>query len=664
MKLLILFFLLITFLEAKKDFYYGFINSSGSQISERRKQEIEDGFDIISHARELSRDGRIEEAYDQIDAFKKVNKIKVLESDLIILSSELALKKKTKRLILKSTEELESAINMSKIHENDLARAYMVLVELKLNTNKSEDAMYFANIIINNFDNPLIKAYGKIYQAKIHRYQRDFDRAITILYKMLTETKDIQIATIVADELFDVYILSGKRQEAYDLVSKVLRTNIDYYAEDSFLALEKVDKLTKAEMPEFAVEILEELLKRTNNPGSIEDFKYKLANIYMSMYDRTDKYLEKAKKLYKDIINDYPNGIYFENSKMFLDEIMMRQGLIEPAVLATKYQTSESMEQKILLQELFNYKAKGDYELILKAERVYKKIADSIAKRFGYDSIDAIFDEVNIDLIKSYLKTGKCFLLNDTLQTARDETFELLIKDEKTKYDFFECLIEVPSDKAYLQLKKTFNDNRDPNIYLYLERMALSLRNYEDAENLSAKVAMVDDKEVLSKEFLYRFLILYEKNDNVALDRYFDYAQKHPEYIENNKSNPVIIDFYYNYYLYLVKKDSKDEAYEALNKLYNKQKELSAFVYSPFVELELAKIAQTNNENQKALELLLDALDYARRIKPNDMAQTYYEIIKLYEAFNNPIKRDEFIGRCKELQGTKDSLYKKMCDEM
>lgn len=111
-------------------------------------------------------------------------------------------------------------------------------------------------------------------------------------------------------------------------------------------------------MPEFAVEILKELLKRTDKAAAIEDFKFKLADTYMSMYDRTDKYLLLAKELYKDIINDYPNGIYFEKSKMFLDEIIMREGKLDPAVLATKYQSSESMQQKVLLQELLNDKAK------------------------------------------------------------------------------------------------------------------------------------------------------------------------------------------------------------------------------------------------------------------------------------------------------------------
>ncbi|WP_321470188.1 hypothetical protein [Halarcobacter sp.] len=664
MKLLIILFLLSSFLEARKDFYYGFINSSGNQISEKRKQEIADGFEIINHARKISKEGKIDEAFSQIEAFKRINKINVLESDLIIVYGELALKKKSKRIILQASKELEAAINDSKIHEDDLAKAYMVLIELKLDTNKANDALYFANIIINNFDNPLIKAYGKIYLAKIHKYQRDYDKAITVLYKILTETTDIQIATIVADELFDVYIANGEREKAYELISKVLKRNIDYYAQDSFLALEKVDKLTKVGMPEFAVEILTELLGKTKKAASIEDFKYKLANTYMSMYDRTDKYLSKAKELYKDIINDFPNGIYFEKSKMYLDEILMRQGYIEPAILATKYQSSESMQQKVLLQELLNNKIKKNYEIILKSKRVYRKISNSIAKRFGYESIDAIFDEVNIELIQNYLKTGKCFLLNEALETAREQTFELLIKDEKTKYDFFECLIEVPTQKSYNQLLKTFNNDRDPNIYLYLERMALALKDYEEAESLSAKVEMVDNKDVLSKEFLYRFLILYEKNDNVALDRYFDYAYKNPQYIKDNNSNPVIIDFYYNYYLYLVKKGLTNESKDILRKLYNKQKELNAYVYSPFVELELAKIEQTNNNNKKALDLLLSALDYSRRIKPNDLAQTYYEIIKLYEAFDNPIKKDEFVNKCKEIKNTKDSLYKKMCDEM
>ncbi len=315
MKLVFILLFLSSLVYAKNDFYYGFINSSGIQISQKRINEIKEGFEIIKYARELSRNGRVDEAYSQIKAFKKENKIEILNSDIIILFAELSLKKMSKRFITEVSDELEEAINNSKIHENDLARAYMILVELKLNINKSKDAKYFANIIINNFDNNVTKAYGRIFLAKVYKHQRNYVRATNILYEILTKTKDVLVATLVADELFDVYILDKKREKAYDLIRKVLNKNIDYYARDSFLALSKVNRLIKADMPEFAVEILLELLKRSKSPSSIEDFKFKLADTYMLMYDKTDKYLLKAKELYKDIINDYSQGIYFKRSR-------------------------------------------------------------------------------------------------------------------------------------------------------------------------------------------------------------------------------------------------------------------------------------------------------------------------------------------------------------
>ncbi len=664
MRLVFIYLFIITFSYAKKDFYYGFIDSQGNQISQKRILEVRDGFEIMNHARQLAKEGRIDEAYSQIDSFKKQNKIKILESDLIILYAELVLKKKSKRLILSVTKELEEAINDSKIHEADLAKAYMVLIELKLNTNKTNDAKYFANIIINNFDNKVTKAYGNIYLAKVYKYQKDYRKATSILYKVLTETTDVLVATLVADELFDVYILDGKKDKASELISKVLKKNIEYYANDSFFALEKVDRLVKVGMPEFAAQILVELLNRTTKAKSIEDFKFKLADTYMRMYDKTDKYLLEAKELYKDIINDYANGIYFEKSKMYIDEILMRERKIKPSVLASKYQNSESMQQKILLQELLNDRALKKYDVIFKSKKIYKKISNSIAQRFGYESVNVIFDEINIEMIKDHLNSGKCFLLKKAIESSRNETLELLIQDKEIKYKFFECLIEVPYEKAYLLVKETFSKSRNPNIYLYLERMALALQKYNEAEMYSSKVEMVDDKEVLSKEFLYKFMILNAKNDIIGLDKYFNYAYKNQQFIKENENNPVIIDFYYNYYLYLVKKELYVEAQAILKKLFEKQKESNAYVYSPFVELELAKHEQANNNNKGSLELLLTALKNARKISPNDLAQTYYEISRLYEEFGNKLKKDEFINKCKEVENTKNSFYKKMCDEM
>ena len=448
------------------------------------------------------------------------------------------------------------------------------------------------------------------------------------------------------------------------LITQVLKTNIDFYANDSYLANKKVNRLVKAGMPEHASEILKELLKRTTKEDVIEDFKFKLANIYMLMYDRTNYYLEKAKELYKDVINDNPQGIYTKDAKIYMDEILMRQGFLSPSVVSNKYQDNESMQQKALLQELMNDKNDKKYELVFKAEKVYNKISTDIVKRFGYQSISEIYDEINIDLIRDYLSKGKCVELNQVLQTSRNETLVKLVEDETIKYAFFECLVEYPFERAYNQMKDTFNKTRDGNIYLFLEKMAFNLGLIDEALDFSAKVEMVDDKKVLANEFLYRYQILKQKDNDIALEKFFSYTSMNLNFIKVNENNPLIIDFYHDYYFELLKKGDKTLSADILNRLYNKQKEVRAFVYSPFIEIELAKVFKESNNKQKAIDTFLEALKNSRRIKPNDEVEIYYNILNLYDSMGNKNKKDEYLLKCKEVKGSVDSMYKKMCDEM
>lgn len=322
------------------------------------------------------------------------------------------------------------------------------------------------------------------------------------------------------------------------------------------------------------------------------------------------------------------------------------------------------MKQKAMFQEVLNLKKEKKYDFILKSKKVYSKISDTIAKRFAYESVSSLFDEVNILLIKDYLKKDQCFLMNKALKTSRKETLELLIQDEEDKYKFFECLIEVPYERGYELLKETFNSSRDGLLYLYLERMALALDLVDEALDFSAKVEMVNDKDILEKEFLHRFLVFSAKQDSVAMEKFFYYASRNKEFIEKNSNNPIIIDFYYQYYLYLLGKEKNEEAKEILFKLDKKQDELKAYVYSPFIELELSKLEKDKNNFEGATEYLLNSIKKARSIKPNDLVKVYYELIKLYDMQNLITLKDEYINKCKSVEEAQDSLYKQMCDKM
>jgi len=664
LKLLLIFIFLFTIGFAKKDFYYGFIDTSGNQISHKLKQKIIDGYTVLENVREYIKDGNINSAYTLMKNFKEKNQLKILESEVTLLYSELLLKKKSKRFILEAAKLLEESINSSLIHEEDLPKAYMLLVDLKLQSNKLEDAKFFAKNIINNFNNPITKAYGKIFLAKIYSRTREYNKAIKTLYDILAKTDDILIATIVADELFDAYVKNNNKEKAYELINKVLEKNIDYYANDSFLALQKVNKLLQADMPEFAVKILIELIKRTKKPYIIEEFKFRLANIYMNMYEGSNYFLFKAKELYKDIINDYPEGDYALKSKVFIDEILMRENKLEPSVVASKYQNSSSMKQKVLMQELLNETRDENYTQILKAKKVYKKISNTIAKRFGYENVEEVFDEVHVLLVRQYLDDGQCVLLSKALKDVRKQTLLGLIKNEKTSQKFFDCLIEVPFDRGYQITKAAFFNSRDAYVYYNLERMAYALGYFDEAFRFTLKIDMVNDKKILSKEFLSRFLVYSAKNDLIEMDRFFKYTSKNKNYIKDNENDPKIIDLYYQYYLYLLKVGEDKEANIILNKLNETQIDFKARVYSPFVELELTKIEKEQKNYDQAINILENYIKRSRKIRNNDLAHLYYELSKLYDKTEAEEKYVEVVQKCKDIKVSKESYYKKMCDEL
>ncbi len=194
--------------------------------------------------------------------------------------------------------------------------------------------------------------------------------------------------------------------------------------------------------------------------------------------------------------------------------------------------------------------------------------------------------------------------------------------------------------------------------------MAFVLGLTNEALDFSSKVEMVDNKDVLAKEFLYRYQILKSKDESLSLDKFFSYTKRNLDFIKENENNPVIVDFYYDYYLYLLKKEENEKANDILIKLYEKQKDIKAFVYSPFVETELSRLEKDNNNIQKSLDYLLESLKNSRKVRANDEVKIYYDILKSYENLGNNLKKEEYILKCKEVKGTSDSLYKKMCDEM
>ena len=662
MRFLTIFILLISLLNAKdRDFYYSFIDSNGKQIPTKTKETIINTLNQLDEVKAIALDGKLHEAFEKLKIIKDNNKVSLLNADILILYSELVIKTNSKQHINSTSNELEVAINSSLIDQEDLLKAYLILIDLKLNINKVEDARYYAQTVVDIFDDEEAKAKGKISLAKIFKYQKDYKKASKVIFEVLSDTKDKNIASIAANELFDIYLLEGRKEEANELMRQILATNPSFYSSDYIVANQRVDLLLKLDMTNFAIDILKNLIITSKKDDILEQTKYKLANLYMKLYDKTDTYLKLAKILYKDIIDNYPKSVNFDNSSMFYDEIKMRQKAILPNEVADKYPDNEAMQNKALLQELINNNFNKKYEDVIKMKKIYQDIPKDVLKRFGYENVDELLDISHLGLIKEYLKEKDCIKLSVILKDLKTDIFKDVIDDDSLKDEFINCIREVPSIENYKQFKNIFKDTKDLDVYLILEAMALDVEEIDDALFYSSKIEKSKDKEMLKEEFLYKYQILKIDNNTGKLDRFFKNSLENNDLIEANIEKPIIIDFYYDLYLYLIKEGKEEEAFKILNSLNNKQNEFKAFVYSPFVESELSRLLKKQNNFQDAVNYLIQALQHAKNIKPDVEVKLYYDILTLYDNLGQKEQKEIYLQKCKNVK-IEENFYKNMCN--
>jgi hypothetical protein len=275
-------------------------------------------------------------------------------------------------------------------------------------------------------------------------------------------------------------------------------------------------------------------------------------------------------------------------------------------------------------------------------------------------------------MIAFYLEKNQCKQLNTVIKDISNDVLLLLIEDKKNIDNLFSCMKELPEERTYNIAKNVYNKAKNSIVYFYLEQVAILLNKYDDAFSFSQKLDVFSDADILSDEFLYRFIIYINRNDSKNIQKFFSYARANQEFVVNNKENPVIIDFYYQYYLYLQKENEEEEATDILHKLYERQNTMNARVYSPFVEMELAKLAKLDDNYDKALEYLKyglnikrlkDGQSIDRKIKKEDLAYIYYNMAKIYEYQKKNNRYKDMIKKCKRLKNT-DSFYKKMCDKL
>jgi predicted negative regulator of RcsB-dependent stress response len=652
--LIVVFFSLLC---AKESYHFGLINDEGTQIRDKQKEDIINTELSLKKINLLLKDGHITDAHKMMLKFKQKKYPAMFRSYATLLECEILLNRPGKRFAYQAGDILEDAIKKSLINENDLPNAYLLLVNIKLSLNKTKEANYFAAKLMQTYENhPRLFAYGEIARARILMHQSKYKASERVLSRILTKTKDKFVAIKASNLLFSVYILQKQDDKAYNLIQQVLEQDLSYYEEHRAEALELSHRLTKVGMTDLSIKVLQRLVELATLPTSIEQYKFELADTYLAHGD-----LRQAKDLFTDITYKYPQTQYLEKIKIALDEILLREGKLDIEILKRKYRNSTSMKQKIMLKELLNLIRDERFEEIDERKSYFNQINPSIVKRFGYKNLDQIYAMAQKLTLKKYLKEEECAKVKTVLQSASPLIFDVLVDDNVTRPQLFSCLIEEPFEEGYEKVVYLYKDTKDARIIHQLEKIAYSIKNYEDAYKFSRQIEFLNDILVMQEELFDKFLIYRSFRSPAIKDEFYRYVELHPVIIEANLQEPMIVDIFYNYAMYLKMKKRDKKIYRSLLNLYHAQMSLNIRVYSPFVEIELAKYHMKNLEFDKAQKVLYEALD-VKHIRPKDTDRVYYELSKLFKQTGEYKKYNFALDKCQN--STDDNMWNKLCKKM
>ncbi len=338
----------------------------------------------------------------------------------------------------------------------ELAKAWMkkypsdenlpeVLTILARNYSKigmSTDANYYFERVINDHYYSKFSDLAKVYYAdhKLSSGSKNAE-AIKLYQEALYNTKDLEIASLSAVKLGNLYLELGELDKGLALYEKIFSSNMDFFFKDLNKAREFISRVAEKGGIAFSAKVGNELLNRVNKLESIYEVTLKDVGIWLDDSKNADSAIAK----YKQYLEELPFGLYaqeiqkrydkllFEtNSDSFEAQIKYFDELIEK--YATQDIAHEALYKKAkLLFDNKKFKDVLDLENELKSAPNYeaknsKELIELSAKELAQNSLQNRDCKQAVSTIKKYsVKVDTmdkelfyCFLDSGELKMAQD----------------------------------------------------------------------------------------------------------------------------------------------------------------------------------------------------------------------------------------------------
>jgi len=649
-----------SYIYAKKDFYYNYVDNHNEQVSNQLSREAKAGALLLDEVQKDLDNNKLLDARAKIIDFKSNNKIKVLKPRGEYLYALVALRQQDPFAVGESIENLNSLISHSLIKNKELLKVMYVLSQLNMFANNEKQATYWAKNIFKTFDSKQAHILGYESISKIYYKQQEHKHAISVLKKAITKLKDEPNSAILFSELYSHLVAIGKYDKATKIAKVLINNHISYYSNNIQKVKETIANLRDNGNKAEAAEFLEILLQADMPKKYIDYIRFELANTYMAIDTKDNEYRKKAKELYEQIMVGNKKNQYYKMSKLRRDEVLMLEDKLSTKEFYKRYTSYDFHRQKaIVYDRIVALRSKKYKELLAKRNN---KLPDSIFKNYGYKSQKDFYDLADKNMVSDAIQGKYCSKLVVYTKSLDIQKVSKILKTPSQSSVYSQCMLQTPDMGAYMVLKYILKDTKSANVLFFLERMALSLGRYNEAYNYSTKIHLLKDQNVASQEILYALEILMHLDTKSKYDKFFKYNSKHPQYENENQEDIRIVDYYYYYYHYLMRRHQDEKAFAIIKKLYDAQIKFDVFIYSPFVEITLASTFYMNNGYKNTLEVIKNGFAHADKIDNEDLIQMYYYKAKSYLKLKDIPRSKKYAIKCLKV-GIK-SMYKNLCKPM
>ncbi len=521
------------------------------------------------------------------------------------------------------------------------------------NLGQNSDAKYFFDILITEHPKNRWTKLGIISFADSLYAQNKEQKAIELYKDVLYSTKDLQVASIAAKKLAQIYLKQKQYKKAALYYDKIIQANPDFFLKDHQKAYDLAMNLSANTLNKPAIKILEKLLQKLKREPDLKEMVIKsLGDLYAK-----EKNYKKASFYYKMYISLYRYGNYIDEVKKKLDGLF--------------FDTDEKNETKLLKyydKLIDRYKAGKIYEkaIILKAklllkQKRYKQVLallnDSEVSAKNKKTIEAIKKEAALKIAKIALSKQNCL---EAIKYIKE--YKLTIKTDQE--NLAKCYLQTYQYKKAITLSKQMLNKELGSVeeklfWMDIEAKSfLKLRQFDKLDTLSEDLITLsktfDNKIYLKKGLYYRFFALYglkKYNKAIAV------AQNNID--KEFKDSFDNIEIYKNIVTLARKRADYLMVSKYAKKIIELQKKYNSYLLTPWIEFSYIASLKHLGKDSQALELLQDML---KRVKKASIkARVYYEIGSIYLKLNKKDRAKEAFEKCINIKDK--NSWKELCTE-